>query len=184
MANETESAILQAAFNLLEQHGRSALTTRAVCDAAGVKAPTLYHYFGDKDGLAAALVKQGLADFMAKKRMPLPSDDLMDQLRSGWDVVLDFALKRPNLSALMLEQSNEHPELLQDSYDLMRGRVQRLVDSGRFKLSVDESARAIWAASFGALSLLTRGASKREMEAVSNLLFVAVTTELMQERQT
>jgi AcrR family transcriptional regulator len=182
MANETESAILQAASNLLEQHGRSALTTRAVCDAAGVKAPTLYHYFGDKDGLAAALVKQGLADFMAKKRAPLPSDDLMDQLRSGWDISVEFAVKRPHLYALLLEQSREHPELLAGSYDLMRARVQRLVDSGRFKLSVEESARAIWAANNGVLSVLRRGASRREIEAVSDLLFVAVTVELAKGR--
>lgn len=34
-------------------------TTRAVCKAAGVTSPTLYHHFGDKDGLALALVRQG-----------------------------------------------------------------------------------------------------------------------------
>ena len=53
---KTEDALMRAAESLLEQGGPDAVTTRAVCDAANVGAPTLYHHYGDKNGLLDALV--------------------------------------------------------------------------------------------------------------------------------
>ena len=47
--------ILETAAGLLAQSADADVSTRAVCDAAGVTAPTLYHHFGDKDGLLAAV---------------------------------------------------------------------------------------------------------------------------------
>ena len=46
---KTEEALLRVAESLLEQGGPDAVTTRAVCDAANVGAPTLYHHYGDKN---------------------------------------------------------------------------------------------------------------------------------------
>jgi AcrR family transcriptional regulator len=175
---ESETAILDAAAALLEAQGAASLTTRAVCEAAGVKAPTLYHYFGDKDGLERALVRRGLAEFMQRKRLPPASADPLEQLRAGWDVALEFALKRPALYELFARHARVEPDLVADSYALMQARVQRLVDMGRFRGPVDEATRAIWAASNGALSLLQGGASRKEIEATSELLFNAVVREL------
>ena len=85
---DTEVEILDAAATLLEAHGAAGLTTRAVCEAAGIKAPTLYHHFGDKDGLERALVRRGMAEFMQRKRAPAATADLLEQLRFGWDVAV------------------------------------------------------------------------------------------------
>ena len=178
VTNDTEEAILAAAAELLERGGPAALTTRAVCDAAGVKSPTLYHHFGDKDGLSAALVRRGLDQFMARKRAAPETDDPMQQLRSGWDEAVEFALKRPALYALYAEQLKSSPELAAESYGLMRARVQRLVDKGVFRLDVDEAARAVWAGCNGVLSLTSRGVAKREIEATSDLMFGAVVSRL------
>lgn len=175
---DTETAILDAAAALLERHGPTGLTTRAVCDAAGVKAPTLYHHFGDKDGLERALVQRGMADFMRRKQQPPASADPLDQLRAGWDVALDFALKRPALYALFAHHVRAQPTLVADAYSLMHGRVQRLVDLGRFRGPVDAAARAVWAASNGALALVHLGAARKDVEAASDLLFKAIVGEL------
>ena len=178
MATSTEEDILLAAAEVLERGGPAALTTRAVCDAAGVKSPTLYHHFGDKDGLAAALVRRGLAEFLARKRAVADSDDPMQQLRAGWDQTVDFALKRPALHALYVEQLRTQPELADEPYALMRARVQRLVDRGIFKVGVDEASRSIWAGCNGVLALLSRGISRREIEATSDTMFKAVVAHL------
>lgn len=175
---DTETAILDAAAALLEKHGPAGLTTRAVCEAAGVKAPTLYHHFGDKDGLERALVQRGMADFMRRKHQPPVSADPLDQLRAGWDVALDFALKRPALYALFAHHARAQPTLVADAYSLMHGRVQRLVDLGRFRGPVDAAARAVWAASNGALALVHLGAARKDVEEASDLLFKAVVGEL------
>ena len=177
---DTETAILDAASALLEAQGPGALTTRAVCEAAGIKSPTLYHHFGDKDGLERALVRRGLADFMRRKHQPLPTADPLDQLRAGWDVALEFALKRPALYALLAHHVRAEPALVADAYALMRARVQRLVDMGRFRGPVDTAARTIWAASQGVLSLGQLGASRKDTEAVSTVLFEAVVDRLSQ----
>ena len=175
---DTEAGILKAAATLLEAEGPGGLTTRAVCQAAGVKAPTLYHHFGDKGGLERALIQRGLAEFMQRKRTPPSSADPMEQLRFGWDVALEFALKRPALHALIMQHARAQPALLADSYALMQSRVQRLVDMGRFRSPVDTAARAVWAASQGTQSLVQQGASRKEIEAVSDLLFEAVVGRL------
>lgn len=54
--NDTADRILQAAIDGLQQLDPSALTIQQVCRRSGVKAPTVYYYFGNKDGLIAAAV--------------------------------------------------------------------------------------------------------------------------------
>lgn len=175
---DTETSILDAAAALLEVHGPDGLTTRAVCEAAGIKSPTLYHYFGDKDGLERALIQRGLADFMQRKRKPPASADPLEHLRAGWDVALEFALKRPALYSLLSRHVQSQPALLADAYALMLARVQRLVDMGRFQGPVDFAARTVWAASQGALSLIQQGVTPKDIVAVSDLLFDAVVARL------
>lgn len=177
---DTGTAILDAASALLEAHGPAGLTTRAICDAAGIKSPTLYHHFGDKDGLERALIQRGMADFMRRKQQAIASDDPLNQLRAGWDIALEFALKRPALYALLAHHSRLEPALLEDAYAVMQARVQRLVDMGRLRGPVEATARTIWAASQGALSLVHRGLPRKEIEATSNVLFEAVIRALAQ----
>ena len=43
--------LLLAAAELLDAADGSEVSTRAICDRAGVQAPTLYHHFGSKQGL-------------------------------------------------------------------------------------------------------------------------------------
>jgi AcrR family transcriptional regulator len=178
MSAGTEQAILRAAAELLERGGPDALTTRAVCEAVGIKSPTLYHHFGAMDGLAIALVRQGLAEFLAKKRKAPATDDPLEQLREGWDQAIEFALRRPALHALYTRQLQFQPELASESYSLMRARVQRLVDRGVFKLGVEDASRAIWAAVNGVLSMIGRGVPRRDVEATSTLVFEALAWRL------
>lgn len=175
---DTETVILDAAAGLLELHGPAGLTTRAVCEAAGVKAPTLYHHFGDKVGLELALVRRAMADFMKRKRAPGDTADLVEQLRFGWDMAVEFALKQPSLYALFAQHVRANPDLGAEGYALMKARVQRLVDTGRFNQPVDVAARAVWAASQGALSLAAQQVARKDVEMTSRLLFYAVVNEL------
>ena len=48
--------IIEAAADLLAQSPSGDISTRAVCEAAGVQQPALYRLFGDKEGLLAATV--------------------------------------------------------------------------------------------------------------------------------
>jgi len=49
--------ILDAALVLFAQKGYAATTIREILDTVGIKAPSLYYYFGNKEGLYTELIK-------------------------------------------------------------------------------------------------------------------------------
>jgi AcrR family transcriptional regulator len=57
-AEETVSAILEGAAQVLEAGGLAGLTTNAVAERAGVSIGTLYQYFSDKGALLHALAER------------------------------------------------------------------------------------------------------------------------------
>lgn len=64
-------------------------------------APMLYRLFGDKAGLLAAVVDRGFERYLASKREARPSEDPVEDLKSGWDNHMRFALEHPSHYRLM-----------------------------------------------------------------------------------
>jgi AcrR family transcriptional regulator len=171
--------VLNAAADILEQKGAEALTTRAVCESAGVTAPTLYHHFGDKEGLLRAVVARGIHQFMAQKRANRRTDNPLADLRRGWDGWIDFAIKRPRLFRLMVESTRSDPSATQAAFVLMHGIIERLAAQGRLVADVETTARTVWAASNGVLALFMQGAVAKDIKPSSDLLFEAVIAKLV-----
>jgi AcrR family transcriptional regulator len=179
----TEDQILTAAARLLENGGVTAVTTRAVCEAAGVTAPTLYHHFGDKEGLLRAVVAQGIAEFMTKKRANRQTADALADLKRGWDGWIAFALERPKLFRLMIESTRSDPNTNQEAFALMRATVERLGNEGRLTTDVDTAARTVWAAASGVLMMFMQGTPPADIRPSSELLFDALMTKLLRPRR-
>jgi AcrR family transcriptional regulator len=57
--------ILRAALDLFAVKGYDATAVREICEAAGITKPTLYHFYGSKDGVFQALVHSGFDEFRA-----------------------------------------------------------------------------------------------------------------------
>ena len=57
-AEDARRAILDATEALLVEDGVEAFSMRALAERCGYTAPTIYHYFGDKDGLIDALLEE------------------------------------------------------------------------------------------------------------------------------
>src|SRR5262245_38487072 len=55
--------ILSTALNLFAVKGYDATSVREICEAAGITKPTLYHFYGSKDGVLRALVATGFARY-------------------------------------------------------------------------------------------------------------------------
>lgn len=176
MKSSTEERILEAAAEILERAGPEGLSTRAVCAAAKVTAPTLYHHFGDKGGLLNSLVSKGVADFMSRKRLHHMTDDPLADLRRSWDGWIDFALARPTLFGLMVEQSIRQPELAREAQSNMRREVARLHAQRRLRrgLDAEAAALAVQAAADGVIALLRGGTSTQQVKSTASLLFEAV----------
>ena len=57
--------ILSTALPLFATKGYDATSVREICEAAGITKPTLYHFFGSKDGVLQALVQTGFQQYRA-----------------------------------------------------------------------------------------------------------------------
>jgi AcrR family transcriptional regulator len=55
--------ILSTALDLFAVRGYDATSVREICEAAAITKPTLYHFFGSKDGVLRALVTTGFNQF-------------------------------------------------------------------------------------------------------------------------
>jgi AcrR family transcriptional regulator len=61
--SSSPTRILQTALNLFASKGYDGTSVREICEASGITKPTLYYFFGSKDGVFRALVENALADF-------------------------------------------------------------------------------------------------------------------------
>lgn len=58
-----QQAIIQAALICFSRHGVEATTIDMIREASGASVGSLYHHFGNKEGIAAEVFVQGLRDF-------------------------------------------------------------------------------------------------------------------------
>ena len=167
---ETAERILNAALELLDREGVSALTTRAICDRAKITPPTLYHHFTDKDGLQRAVVLRVVDEFLKAKRSVRPSRDAVVDLKRGWNGWIGFALAHPNQFRLMVETARTDPTVSKGGYDLLRSIIERLASERRLRTDVDTATRTIWAASNGVLTLFLHGEPAEHIRDASALM--------------
>ncbi|MFR0354923.1 TetR/AcrR family transcriptional regulator [Streptomyces sediminimaris] len=155
---DAREKILEAAAKLLAEAPVADVSTRAVCEAAGVGAPMLYRLFGDKAGLLAAVVDRGFEEYLASKRAARPSDDPVADLRSGWDNHMRFALEHPNHYRLMYSpELTAPPAAAREAHALLHGILERCAAAGRLGVPPALATRMIMSANVGAaLSMLTR----------------------------
>lgn len=157
--------ILEAAADLLSRSSEADFSTRAVCEAAGVGAPALYRQFGDKQGLLSAVVDLGFEKYLAGKRAAKASDDPVEDLRSGWDNHVAFAVDNPNYYRLMYSGLATPPKAAAEAHELLLGVLERCAAAGRLKISPETAGKMVMSANAGvALSLITRPAIYTDLE--------------------
>jgi AcrR family transcriptional regulator len=86
--SERATAVVVAAWRLMDAEGPEALTMRRIADELGIKAPSLYKHFPDKAALESALIEQSLAemgtalhDALARRGRRAPVAALLDAYR-------------------------------------------------------------------------------------------------------
>src|ERR1700722_16970124 len=104
---DTRETLVAAALKVLEQDGEAQFSTRAVCAIANVTAPTLYHHFGNADGLLSAAMAEAFAQFLESKKAGTQWSGPEAAPRQGWDDYVRFAAERPRLYAAMMNRSLE-----------------------------------------------------------------------------
>jgi AcrR family transcriptional regulator len=89
--------IARVAARLFAERGYHATPVRVIVEEAGVAKPTLYHYFGSKEGLAQAVMTVPLARLVDSMRALLdgPADPLR-RLVAMAETYLDFSREDPD----------------------------------------------------------------------------------------
>ncbi|MCU1458171.1 MAG: hypothetical protein JWL73_2263 [Actinomycetia bacterium] len=120
----TDTAILEAAAELLSQRGYRGMTVAAVAAAAGVSQPTVYLRYASKHDLAVAAIAR--RPFFAN---PPDTGDLTEDLIALLtDIVATAETIGLSIIGVVLAEEPEHPELLARWRAAVGSSVLRAVD--------------------------------------------------------
>jgi AcrR family transcriptional regulator len=158
--DDTGSAILRAASDLLATEGPGALSVRRIATAAGCSTMGLYSRFGGKDGVVDELFAEGF-DHLCQAMQSLPTtNDAVADFRACATQYRLTALAHSTHYMVMFggavpgfEPSEENHLVAKESFDLLVGRVQRCVDEGRFAGDATRIAEITWGAMHGMVML-------------------------------
>ncbi|MEU1753510.1 TetR/AcrR family transcriptional regulator [Micromonospora matsumotoense] len=178
--DDVRSEIIEAATRLLRERGAPAVTTRAVAQAAGVQAPTIYRLFGDKNGLVDAVAEHVMAAYVATKSVAAAGDPVAD-LRAGWWVHVEFGLANPELFRLLGTRGPGDPSpATVAGIEVLRSRVRRLAVAGLLRVDEQRATMMIHAAGTGVvLALLETPPPQRDpglAEAVCDAVLASILT--------
>ncbi len=181
--DDTRARVVASAIDLLNNGGRDAVTTRAVADAAGVQAPTLYRLFGDKRSLLDAVAEHGFTTYLKVKTLPSPGRDPVENLRSGWDLHVAFGLSHPAIYLLMYAEPRPGVKspAAETSSRILEEHLRRVAAVGRLRFSEEQAAQVFHAAGCGTvLTLLAKAEGDRDMslsEIAREAAIAAITTD-------
>jgi AcrR family transcriptional regulator len=95
--------LLARALELFTTRGYDAVGVQEVAEAAGLKKPTLYHYFGSKSGLLRTLLSENFEKlFDEVEKAADYQGDVKTSLCNVVNVYFEFARQNPKLYRLML----------------------------------------------------------------------------------
>src|SRR5580693_4510440 len=100
--------ILKTAVHLVEHGDADGLSLRAVASVLGVKAPSLYRYFPDKEALEIAVAEEILTVMLGEFRSASATANPATKFRRLTSAYLRFARERFPLYAFVMQ--NRHPE--------------------------------------------------------------------------
>lgn len=181
----TRTRIIDVAARLLQEQGPAAVTTRGVAEAAGVQAPAIYRLFGDKDGLLEAVAEHVMATYVSAKAaiMQSASADVADplgDLRSGWQMQIDFGVANPALFRLFSDPERVlQSPAAQLGRRVLESRVHRVAKSGRLRVSERRAVDLIQAAGIGTIQTLLATPPEHRDADLAEDMFEAVLRQIL-----
>ncbi|SJN20367.1 Transcriptional regulator, TetR family [Mycetocola reblochoni REB411] len=143
--------MIAAAAELIAASPGEDFSLRAVCDAVGVKMPTLYHFFGSKQGLVDAVVERGFDLYLGEKSAMESSGDPVQDIRAGWDAHVAFGLAHPGFYTLMYGtvQPGHSPAAQARPSEILRGLTARAAEQHRLVVPSEQAAAHILVTNIG-----------------------------------
>ncbi|GGE66922.1 TetR/AcrR family transcriptional regulator [Nesterenkonia cremea] len=151
VGSDTRERLITAAADLIAASPGEDFSLRAVCDAVGVKMPTLYHFFGSKQGLIDAVIEHGFDLYLGEKASMENSGDPIQDIRAGWDAHVAFGLENPGFYTLMYGKVRPgySPAAQSRPSEILRGLTAEAAKQGRLVVPSEQAAAHILAANIG-----------------------------------
>ena len=155
----TREEIIRATAELLAASETGDVSTREICERAGIQAPTLYRQFGDKDRLIATVVDEAFSRHLDPKRVPAPDADPVQVVRDDWDAHTAWALEHPVFYRLIFSPLVSGSRAASDAHAFLQRDLERAAAVGLLTVSASVAAQMILSANVGAcLMIINRGA--------------------------
>lgn len=154
---EARRTILAAAESLLVEHGYEGFSMRRLVERCGYTAPTIYHYFHDKQGLLDAVLDDRLSLVLDRLQRLERRADAAETVREMVGEFARFGLENPahhSLLALHRPEGADMPPSAQRIGDLFSELLTELAAAGRLRDGdVDGALQFIWMLLHGIVSL-------------------------------
>ena len=101
---DLRAALLDAALEVLEEDGATALSLRAVARRAGVSSAAPYRHYADREALVSAVAGVGYRDLAERLAAAHPAPSTPAQLADVAVAYVRFAIERPALFRIMFSE--------------------------------------------------------------------------------
>lgn len=194
----TEQKILDEAIRMIDERGEAGVRIHDIQNAVGVTPPSIYHFFGSREGLVceaqAARLYRSFAEMDSVLDGILSSVGSREQMREALAVYISTifnssrALERMHRVATIgsvegrPELSRRFNEVIREYVDERAGRLRVLQDRGYIATDLDLNAFTFWimAVIFGR-TLVELGDSPEPQPAWDAIAFKAIAAVLLVE---
>ncbi len=152
---------MEATADLISGAPGEDVTLRAICDIAGVQLPTLYHFFGSKEGLLNTTVSDVFDRAIAAEGLRERTyAGTLGEIRDVWDAHVAFGLAQPGFYVLMFGRArpNYLTPAAETARSLLAAPIEAASAAGALTAPADEALAILLAAAVGVtLTLIVTG---------------------------
>lgn len=133
---QVRRSILDATEALLLEQGEERFSIRRLVERCGYTAPTIYHHFGDKEGLIDALLDERFERLAQQLQRVRRGGDPVDYLRALGLAFVRFGLRNPTHHRLLFApraQPHAPPRSAQEVQETLEQAWTDLWEAGRLR---------------------------------------------------
>ena len=134
--SRVQRAILDATETLLLAEGVEGFSIRRLVERCGYTAPTIYHHFGDKEGLIAALLDERFERMAQQLKRVRRNGDPVEYLRALGRAFVRFGLRNPTHHRLLFApraQQHAPPRSALEVQEMLEQAWTELWEQGRLR---------------------------------------------------
>jgi AcrR family transcriptional regulator len=158
----TQERILKISAKIIASEGYDAISIRHVCDKAGVKAPTVYYYFKDKDGLIDAVINLAYQRHIETYAKYVKDKSPLKGVIKTWEAFFDFVDQNPDLyhAIVVAHLKQRIPSAGLELYRSIEQIFKQLDEEKKLKVPYKKAAQIFYATAYGqALVYVSQGSN-------------------------